>query len=107
MSGILERFARLVGDKYAIRDQAAMAPHLTEPRELYRGRAALVLKPGSTEEVAAQSASDITARLRTQLYLPAMPIQDAIDLAHFLVDTAARFAHFSLRAATATSAYSR
>ena len=53
MSSILERFAKIVGDKYAIRDPAAMAPHLVEPRELYRGRAALVVKPGSTEEVAA------------------------------------------------------
>ena len=53
MSGILERFARIVGEKYAIRDEAAMAPHLSEPRELYRGRAAAVLKPSSTEEVAA------------------------------------------------------
>src|SRR6202162_4163404 len=53
MSGILDRFAAIVGDKYTIRDPAEMAPHLMEPRELYRGRAALVLKPGSTEEVAA------------------------------------------------------
>jgi FAD/FMN-containing dehydrogenase len=49
----LSRFAAIVGDKYAIRDPAAMAPHLVEPRELYHGRAAAVLKPGSTEEVAA------------------------------------------------------
>jgi FAD/FMN-containing dehydrogenase len=49
----LARFAAIVGDKYAIRDAAGMAPHLIEPRDLYRGRAGLVLKPGSTEEVAA------------------------------------------------------
>ncbi len=53
MSSTLERFAKIVGDKYAIRDPAAMAPHLLEPRELYHGRAAAVLKPSSTEEVAA------------------------------------------------------
>ena len=29
-----------------------------------------------------------------------MPIQDAIDLAYFLADTAARFAQFSVRAPT-------
>jgi len=49
----LERFAHIVGDKYAIRDAGQMAPYLHEPRDLYAGRAAMVLKPGSTEEVAA------------------------------------------------------
>ena len=38
---------------YAIRDEAAMAPYLVEWRDRYRGKAALVLKPGETEEVAA------------------------------------------------------
>ena len=49
----LDRFAAIVGDKYALRDPAEMAPFLREPRGLYQGRAALVLKPGSTEEVSA------------------------------------------------------
>src|SRR5665809_132086 len=44
---------RIVGEDYAIRDEEAMAPYLTEWRDRYRGKAALVLKPGSTEEVAA------------------------------------------------------
>ena len=30
-----------------------MAPVLREPRDIYEGRAALVLKPGSTEEISA------------------------------------------------------
>src|SRR6266446_5118550 len=47
----VERFAAIVGDKYAIRDAGEMAPFLHEPRGLYQGRAALVLKPGSTKEV--------------------------------------------------------
>jgi len=47
----LDRFAAIVGDKYAIRDAHEMAPFLHEPRGLYEGRAALVLKPGSTKEV--------------------------------------------------------
>ena len=47
----IERFAAIVGDKYALREPAEIAPFLHEPRELYQGRAALVLKPGSTEEV--------------------------------------------------------
>jgi len=47
----IDRFAAIVGDKYALRDAADMAPHLVEPRDIYRGRAAAVLKPGSTREV--------------------------------------------------------
>src|ERR1700682_1754188 len=46
----IERFAEIVGDKYALRDPAEIAPFLHEPRDLYQGRAALVLKPGSTEQ---------------------------------------------------------
>ncbi|MDX2264673.1 MAG: FAD-binding oxidoreductase [Hyphomicrobiales bacterium] len=49
----LDRFARIVGEKNAIRDEAEMGPYLTEWRERYRGRTPMVLKPGSTEEVAA------------------------------------------------------
>jgi D-lactate dehydrogenase (cytochrome) len=48
---LLSRFAAIVGEKYAIRDQAEMTPYLREQRDLYQGRAALVLKPGSTREV--------------------------------------------------------
>ena len=48
---ILDRFAAIVGTKYAIRDAAEMAPFLVERREIYQGRAAMVLKPGSTAEV--------------------------------------------------------
>jgi D-lactate dehydrogenase (cytochrome) len=47
----VERFAAIVGDKYALRDPADMAPHLIEPRDMYPGKAAMVLKPGSTREV--------------------------------------------------------
>ena len=47
----VERFAKIVGDKYVLRDPADIAPHLVEPREIYHGRAAAVLKPGSTREV--------------------------------------------------------
>lgn len=43
----------IVGEDHAIRDEEAMAPYLTEWRDRYRGKAALVLRPGSTEEVAA------------------------------------------------------
>ena len=47
----IDAFVRVVGDQHAIRDEADMAPYLTEWRDRYQGRAALVLKPGSTGEV--------------------------------------------------------
>lgn len=49
----IERFANIVGAKYALSDPEAMKPFLREQRDIYEGRAALVLKPGSTAEVAA------------------------------------------------------
>lgn len=42
----------IVGTKAAISDLADMAPYLHEERGLYHGKAALVLRPGSTDEVA-------------------------------------------------------
>src|SRR5437867_6516894 len=50
---LLARFAALVGEKYAIADAMAQAPYLTEMRGLYHGRSALVLRPGTPDEVAA------------------------------------------------------
>jgi D-lactate dehydrogenase (cytochrome) len=50
---LLTRFAKIVGDKYAVTDPATLAPHLIEMRGLYQGRTAMLLRPGSTEEVAA------------------------------------------------------
>jgi FAD/FMN-containing dehydrogenase len=49
----LDAFVRIIGEDNAIRDAEAMAPYLMEWRDRYRGKAALVLKPGETEEVAA------------------------------------------------------
>jgi FAD/FMN-containing dehydrogenase len=49
----IDAFARIVGEDHAIRDEEAMSPYLVEWRDRYRGKAALVLKPGQTEEVAA------------------------------------------------------
>ncbi len=55
MSGIapdlLERFAAIVGPRQALREAADVAPYVTERRGLFPGRAALVLRPGSVEEV--------------------------------------------------------
>jgi FAD/FMN-containing dehydrogenase len=47
----LERFAGIVGAKYVLTDPADLAPHLVEPRDIYQGKAAAVLKPGSTQEI--------------------------------------------------------
>jgi len=49
----IDAFARIVGEDNAIRDEQAMAPYLVEWRDRYRGKAALVLRPGQTEEIAA------------------------------------------------------
>jgi FAD/FMN-containing dehydrogenase len=49
----IDAFARIVGEEHAIRDAETMAPYLVEWRDRYRGKAALVLKPGKTEEVTA------------------------------------------------------
>ncbi len=48
---LLERFARIVGQAHALRDEADIAPYVVERRGLYPGRTPLVLKPGSVEEV--------------------------------------------------------
>lgn len=50
---LLDRFAAIVGSAYALRDQTAIAPYLIEPREKFHGRTPLVLRPGTTAEVAA------------------------------------------------------
>ncbi len=50
---ILERFSAIVGPAHAIRDQNEIAPHLIETRGLYHGASPMLLKPGSTAEVAA------------------------------------------------------
>jgi FAD/FMN-containing dehydrogenase len=49
----IDAFVRIVGEEHAIRDAEAMAPYLVEWRDRYHGKAALVLKPGDTEQVAA------------------------------------------------------
>jgi D-lactate dehydrogenase (cytochrome) len=50
---LVARFRTIVGDRYAVTDAAAIAPYLTEERDLYHGRSPLVLRPGSTAEVSA------------------------------------------------------
>src|SRR3979411_3148706 len=50
---LIARFRKIVGDKYAVTDAADIAPYLTEERDLFHGHSPLVLRPGSTAEVAA------------------------------------------------------
>ncbi len=50
---LLARFKAIVGDKYAVTDPHEVAPYLTEERGLFSGHSPLILRPGSTEEVAA------------------------------------------------------
>jgi FAD/FMN-containing dehydrogenase len=52
-SALIERFRAIVGDKNALIAPADQAPYLTEWRDKFSGKAALVLLPGSTDEVAA------------------------------------------------------
>src|SRR5674476_173334 len=61
---LLPRFAAIVGDKYAITDLVALAPFLIEGRGLYHGRTALLLRPGSVDEVVALSLIHISEPTR-------------------------------------------
>lgn len=50
---LLPKLAQIVGAQHVITDPDIMAPHLSEWRKLYTGRAQAVVRPGSTAEVAA------------------------------------------------------
>ena len=50
---LIAKFRKIVGDKYAVTDPADIAPYTTEERGIFHGHSPLVLRPGSTEEVAA------------------------------------------------------
>ncbi|MHC2336580.1 FAD-binding oxidoreductase [Bradyrhizobium sp. USDA 4454] len=49
---LLAKFRAIVGEKYAVTDAADIEPYVTEERDLFHGRSPLVLRPGSTAEVA-------------------------------------------------------
>ena len=61
------RFAALVGKPHALTGNDAMAPHLKEPRGLWGGKAAMVLRPGNTQEVSA------ILRLASETGTPVVP----------------------------------
>ncbi len=48
---LLDRFAAIVGDRHALRTEAAISPYVHEMRGRFAGRSPLVLRPGSVEEV--------------------------------------------------------
>src|SRR6201989_1346203 len=50
---LIDQFRKIVGDKHAITDAADIEAYVTEERNLFHGRSPLVLRPGSTAEVAA------------------------------------------------------
>jgi FAD/FMN-containing dehydrogenase len=50
---LVAQFRKVVGDKYAMTEAADVAPYVTEERNLFHGTSPLVLRPGSTAEVAA------------------------------------------------------
>src|ERR1700680_4612843 len=66
-SELIARFRKIVGDKYAVTDAADIAPYVTEERDLFHGRSPLVLRPGSTAEVAA------ICRLATEYRIALVP----------------------------------
>ena len=66
-SDILSRFAAVVGPANVLRSAEDIAPRLVENRGLYRGASPMILKPGSTREVA-----DIL-QLATETRTPIVP----------------------------------
>jgi hypothetical protein len=55
---------------------------------------------GNTEAEASQFGSEVINLSMTNFIIPAMPIQDAIDVARFLVETATKFARYGFRPET-------
>jgi FAD/FMN-containing dehydrogenase len=64
---LLERFAAIVGERHALSTEAGIEPYVTERRGLFQGRSALVLRPGSVDEVSR------IMRLATETRTPVVP----------------------------------
>ena len=60
----------------------------------------VLIDEGLAPEQADNAANTVIGRLAVPVVLAAMPIQDAIDLAIFMVETTIRFVRFNLRAET-------
>ena len=50
---LIARFTAIVGERNALHDPVDQISYLSEPRDLFHGRAALVLRPATVEEVSA------------------------------------------------------
>jgi D-lactate dehydrogenase (cytochrome) len=50
---LIAQFRAIVGERQALTESSDVAPYVTEERNLFHGRTPLVLRPGSTAEVAA------------------------------------------------------
>jgi FAD/FMN-containing dehydrogenase len=64
---LLARFAKIVGEKYAITDPGAQQPYLVEQRDMWKCTSPLVLRPGSVAEVQA------IVRLANETTTPLVP----------------------------------
>ncbi len=71
---LIDRFAAIVGTGNALTASADVEPYLTEGRGLYRGATPLVLRPGSTEEVAA------ILKLASETKTPIVPVSGGTGL---------------------------
>jgi D-lactate dehydrogenase (cytochrome) len=58
-----DRLIEIVGSAACISDESAMAPYLHEERGLYRGKATLVVRPGTTAELAQVVAACAAAKV--------------------------------------------
>ncbi|MCJ8310173.1 MAG: FAD-binding oxidoreductase [Hyphomicrobiales bacterium] len=52
-ANLMDRFTAIVGERYALRTDADIAPFITDMRGRYAAPSPLVLRPGSVEEIAA------------------------------------------------------
>ncbi|NRB31926.1 MAG: FAD-binding oxidoreductase [Rhizobiaceae bacterium] len=52
-ANLMDRFTAIVGERYALRTDADIAPFVTDMRGRYAAPSPLVLRPGSVEEIAA------------------------------------------------------
>ncbi|QEE08955.1 FAD-binding oxidoreductase [Bartonella kosoyi] len=64
---LIERFKEIVGAKYAITDQALIAPYLLEERGLFHGKTPLLLRPSSPQEIS------LIMQLASQTHTPIIP----------------------------------
>lgn len=64
---LLNQFAAIVGEAHAIRNVGEMAGYMKEQRDLWMGKSPLVVRPGSTAEIAA------IMKLATQSKTPIVP----------------------------------